>query len=201
MKNPPFKQFLLELAAADNSDHWFSETDIAHLKRWRDDVKADKIYKKIFDGKFDSAYALVLITVTLQSRHLAERGDNIQAKWAALARKARKRAPQARKIARKELENSEITPDTFKSYMLHINRLASMAKFLDLDRVLTVRSDKKGSRRRTLFCRLLSNKIHSISGQWHDTEVAELCEIAFDCGDVTDEMVRAARRDFTRKKR
>lgn len=70
---------------------------------------------------------------------------------------------------------------------------------------LAVRSDDRGTRQRTIFCRLASMYVHADTGYWHDGQVAALCEIALDCKDVTADMVRSAReagrRDATRKRR
>ena len=68
-----------------------------------------------------------------------------------------------------------------------------------LDPLLSVRSDENGTRQRTLFCRMLSHVLHDTI--WHDAKVATLCEIAFDCNDITVEMVRSARRKLPRKRR
>ena len=43
---------------------------------------------------------------------------------------------------------------------------------------------KGGARKRTIFCGILSDIFHSNFDRWHDTEVAALCEIAFDCKDI-----------------
>jgi len=61
------------------------------------------------------------------------------------------------------------------------------------------RSDKGGSRARTLFIRDQSERIHHNTGQWLDAEVATLTEIVFDVHEIiTEESVRAARRPSTR---
>ena len=68
----------------------------------------------------------------------------------------------------------------------------------NLDPLFVVRSDRDGSRRRTIFCRILSNNFHIAFGRWHDAEVAALCNIAFDCDCVTVEAVKLARKGLRR---
>jgi hypothetical protein len=65
---------------------------------------------------------------------------------------------------------------------------------------------ERGTRRRTLFCRLASWYVRAETGRWHDEQVGALCEIALNCKDsITADMVRhareAGRRDATRKSR
>jgi hypothetical protein len=59
---------------------------------------------------------------------------------------------------------------------------------------------KGGARKRTIFCRILSDIFHSVFDRWHDTEVAALCEIAFDCKDIiSTDAVKTARRGLKKR--
>ena len=59
----------------------------------------------------------------------------------------------------------------------HFDRLAQLL----IPSQVVVRSDENGSRKRTIFCRKLSNALHRLTGQWHDAEVEQLCGITFNC--------------------
>ncbi len=78
-----------------------------------------------------------------------------------------------------------------------LNRKAALAGLTISDRLLSNRSDKDGSRRRTIFSRELSHHLRDLTGRWHDEEVGALCGIAL--GGEVD--VRSARRESTRKRR
>ena len=56
-----------------------------------------------------------------------------------------------------------------------------------------VRSDRKGSRSRTLFIRNLSAFVHDVTGMWLDEQVRVLTEIAFDTADIDVDTIRKAR--------
>jgi hypothetical protein len=59
---------------------------------------------------------------------------------------------------------------------------------------------KGGARKRTIFCRILSDIFHSNFDRWHDTEVAALCEIAFDYKDIiSTDAVKTARRGLKKR--
>ena len=60
---------------------------------------------------------------------------------------------------------------------------------------------KGGARKRTIFCGILSDIFHSNFDRWHDTEVAALCEIAFDCKDIiSTDAVKTARRGLKKRR-
>jgi hypothetical protein len=172
-----------------------SPDDVAHLKRWLNHRGADKTWNKIAKGPFNSDDAFIFAMLVLDLRRAAEEADVLNKEIAALDRRKKHAAPKARVRAIRKLTNNEITP---QQYAVLNQRLRSPKFF---DPLLSVHSDEEGTRRRTLFCRMLSDNPRHSTGQWHDAEVALLCEIALDCGDVTIEMVRSARRESTRKRR
>jgi hypothetical protein len=203
---PPFTLMLL-LAATDAEvgrrilgGRDTTSQDIAHLTRWAKRDPAAQIYRKL--NEVDEA---LFISLNLWIRILAERADQATVEMAALTKQAKKVLPRARKLFAIARANFKMSEREFEALIAECREIETgldtwLAEAFGPVQAI-VRSDENGSRKRTIFCRLLSNKIHSMTGRWHTREVAELCEIAFDCGDVTDEMVRAARRDFTRKKR
>jgi hypothetical protein len=197
---PTFEKLLAELIKRatlpdDPIRQEFHDGDIAHLKRWLDYGGANKTWQKICKGPFNSGDAFVFVMLVLRLRRAAEKVDVLNKGIAALEHEKKQIAPKVRKRAVRQLTNNEITPQQFAA----LNQRLQSTKFFDP--LLTVRSDNKGSRRRSLFCRMLSDNLHYSTGQWHDAEVALLCEIALDCGDVTLEVVRSARRESTRKRR
>jgi hypothetical protein len=59
---------------------------------------------------------------------------------------------------------------------------------------------KGEARKRTIFCRILSDIFHSNFDRWHDTEVAALCEFTFDCKDIiSTDAVKTARRGLKKR--
>jgi hypothetical protein len=203
----PFKELLTEFVkqAASGDElpgRLFRDGDATHLKRWLSDDRADEIYEKINSNKqfhFNRAFDFIMITLRL--RHLAEESDALNRKVATLERGGKKAGQKERKRAARMLANSEMSLDEFAAISASVKEHEHPAKFVDLPRDLSVRSDEKGSRKRTLFCRLLSKSVHRQTGQWHDAEVATMCEIAFGGDSVTLDTVRSARRESTRKKR
>ena len=201
---PSFEKLLVELIkrAASPDDpisREFHDGDAAHLDRWLRSGQADKIWQKISNGPFNSGDAFEFVGAVLEIRRDAAKADALARDVPALAKQAKHLALRTRKHAIEKLTNNEITAAQY----LALNQRVEEALGFDQvrDPLLSVRSDENGTRRRTLFCRMLSDVLHYTTGQWHDDAVRALCEIAFDCDDVTLDMVRSARRDSTRKRR
>jgi hypothetical protein len=66
------------------------------------------------------------------------------------------------------------------------------------DLTLPIRSDKDGSRARTLFLRDFSNSVHDCTGFWMDAQVAAIANAVFNREDIEPEHVHQARRPTTR---
>jgi hypothetical protein len=193
----PFEQVISKVAADAASDKWpFRQGDSAHLQRWLGDGRAATIWQELYSDVFDDHRAYLFIIGILSLRRLAEELDQANQKVSA-AKKARKKA-----IADTVKLITELSAEGF----VIRNVLPGALDNIEApEPFLAVRSDERGSRRRTIFCRLASLFIHADTGRWHDAQVAALCEIAFDCKDVSTDMVRSAReagrRDTTRKRR
>jgi hypothetical protein len=204
---PPFKDLLAEFvrhapAGDDLAKRLFRDGDEAHLKRWAADGRGPEIYEAIRGGKgFTVKSAFAHIMTTLQHRRLAEDMDALNRTIGGLERRRKRLVGKERKRARKMLEKSEMSPAEFAALAEQIKEHEHPREFIGLDPLLSARSDRNGSRKRTLFCRALSDLLHHATGKWHDAEVAALCEIAFGCRDVKIDMVRSARRASTRKRR
>ena len=205
---PTFKDLLAEFVRQaptgdDRAKKLFRDGDVAHLKRWSEDSRGPAIYDALRSGKglhCKSAFAHIM--TVLELRRFAELLDALNRDIGVRERRMKRLAPKERKRARKMLENSEMSPAEFATLMDQIKEFENPREFIGLDPLLSARSSRKdGSRKRTLFCRTLSDVLHHATGRWHDAQVAALCEIALDCDDVTVEMVRSARREATRKRR
>jgi hypothetical protein len=172
-----------------------SEGERNFLIRLHDDDRADEIWQELHSGAFDSLRAHSFIIEILALRQLAEHFDQVNKKVSA-ANRARKKAGAGEAIKRL----TELSTQGFV-----IRSEGALLGLETLEPFLAVRSDKRGTRRRTIFCRFASTLLRSDT-RWHDKEVAALCEIAFNCeGDVTVDMVRSAReagrREATRKRK
>jgi hypothetical protein len=191
----PF-ELVLSKAAADAESDKRHNGDAAHLARWLHDGRADEIWQKFYPGAFDANKAYSFIIVMLSFRQLAEHFDRANQQVSA-AKKARKKATAADmiKLIREMSAQGVLITDV---------RDGALDSVETLEPILAVRSDERGARRQTIFCRLASMYVHA-PPRWHDEQVAALCEIALNCKDVTADMVRSAReagrRDARRKKR
>ena len=175
--------------------------DAAHLQRWVDNCDVDTIWQAIRPGPFNFEEAFNFMMINLRFRKLAESCDELNETIGSLQRRGKKLAPRERKRAAKMLAHGEMSADEFAAILASVEDHGDARTSINLDPLLTVRSDENGTRKRTLFCRMLSSKLHDAKGRWHDAEVQALCQIAFDCDDVTIDMARSARRESTRRKR
>jgi hypothetical protein len=190
----PFEQVLSEVA----SDAAFDKHDSAHLKRWLEDWRAAVIWQALHPGAFESHRAWSFIMTMLSLRQLAEQLDQANERVSE-AKRARRKA--ARRDATKRLAElrTELSAQGF--FLAHV-RDGALDSVETLEPVLADR--ERGTRRRTLFCRLTSFYVRAETRRWHDEQVGALCEIAFNCKDITTDKVRhareAGRRDATRKR-
>ena len=200
----PFQKLLSEMVSRANSQddlakRVYLDGDIAHVRRWLDDCRADEIWKSISKEPFNFDDASIFVDCVLELRHSAEEADAINREVPALAARLKHVVAKVHKRAIKKLTNGEISPEQYGELDQRLKESLPSPKIRDP--LLSNRSDNRGGRRRTLFCRVLSDLLHHATGKWHDAEVQALCEIAFGRGDVTIDMVRSARRESTRKKR
>jgi len=195
-----FKRVLSKVAEDAADDKWpFRKGDSAHLKRWLEDWRANQIWQKLHPGAFDSHKAHSFIILVLTFRHLSEHFDqaNERVSEAKRARRKTARRDPAKRLAELRAELSA------QGIVLVGVRDGALDSIETLEPFLAVR--ERSARSRTIFFRFVSTYIRGNTGQWHDAEVAALCETALNCRDVTTEMVRhareAGRRDVTRKRK
>jgi hypothetical protein len=124
------------------------------------------------------------------ARRIAEDTDKLNATFAELKRTGPRLAKKERRRATKVFADGGVPQGALDDYLAHIDEMVARSAG-NLDPLFVVRSDRAGSRKRTIFCRILSDVIQNNFGRRHDAEVAALCEIAFDC-DVTIETVKDA---------
>ena len=201
-----FKQLLhetIKLASAhdDLAEELFCAGDIGHLQRWRDDGRADEIWEALHPGRLDARVGcVVFIYAVLHMRHLAEKADQLNKTIFRL----KKLAPKERRRAANRLTRGELSPQEFAELAAFFEKAETGRAADFFEPIFAVRSDKHGTRRCAIFCRLVSDLVRR-GTRWHDKEVAALAEIALNRKDITTDMVRsyreAGRRDATRKSR
>jgi hypothetical protein len=194
----PFERVLSDTAAKAETDKWpFRKGDAAHLARWLEDGRAMAIWQKLHPGAFESVKAYFFIIEILYLRQLAELLDQTNQRVSD-AKRARKKTGAGEAI-------KQLAELSAQGFVIRDVLPGALASIETPEPFLAVRSDEGGTRRRTIFCRLVSISVQATTGRWHDDQVAALCEIAFNCKDVTAEMVRSAReagrRDAKRKRR
>ena len=193
----------IKLASAndDVAKELFRAGDVSHLQRWRDDGRANEIWESLCPGRPDDRVACgVFIRAVLEMRHLAEVADrqNKTISW------LKKIAPRERRRALERLRRGELSPQEFVELVAFFDKAETGRATDFFEGIFAVRSDKRGTRLCTIFCRLLSDNLVR-RPHWHDQEVAWLAEIALNRKDITTDMVRscreAGRRDASRKSR
>jgi hypothetical protein len=208
----PFEQLLTEMIKQRGylntryGEMATGRNDVAHLKRWLKDGRATEIWEAWSPGNFSDGPARSFITAVLLIRERAWMWDHINKDRTGLRQRLKARAAKERRHLAKLLTKGELSPEEYKARIASVEEKRRATG--DLDSWHAVRSDENGTRRRTLFCRLLSNAfLHAkgrSKGRRYDAQVAALCEIALGCKDVTADMVRSAReagrRDAKRSK-
>jgi hypothetical protein len=117
---------------------------------------------------------------------------DLNATFAKLERTKPRLAKKERRNALVQFADGKVSQEALDAYLAGIDLVVSVS-VSNLDPLFVVRSDKNGGRKRTIFCRILSDTLRH-NGRWYDPRIAALCNIAFGCDDVTDEAVRAARK-------
>ena len=164
---------------------WLNDTDIAVLCRFQTDDNAlnalativTRITAKEASATEETAVR-DLVSFVLFARHGAEQVNQDSRKAADLHRQANLLRPAVwRRLGK-------LPPEVAAKEMERL-RPPNIA--------LPIRSDKDGSRVRTLFCRDFSNLVHDLTGYRMDEEVAQIASAVLD-RTVELEQVRQARR-------
>jgi hypothetical protein len=198
----PFLEALragLKLAeSTDSAKYGFKPGDAEHLRRWLSDKRAAANFAKLTKGKTVTQRRIViLIRGVLSARQIAETTDKLNATFAELEREKPHLAKKERRNAMRQFADGDVSQEALDAYLARVDKVEAEPAS-NLDPLFVVRSDRNGSRKRTIFCRILSDLIHTAFGRWHDAEVAALCNIAFDCDCVMVEAVKLARKGLRR---
>jgi hypothetical protein len=188
----------------DDSLPYLSSLDLAHLKRWADDERADKVWNTVHQAARSRDIELpagFFIQEVLGARDIAtsinHRQNNRQ--------RYRKYAAQMEEVAnvlRKRLPNRLPLMPTGEELAGRLEEAARTYR----DYVAVARNETRGmnwtreSKPLHVFMSLLSNDLKDMSGKWLDDEVAVLTEIAFDKSEIDTDRVIWARRGAKRNR-
>jgi hypothetical protein len=182
-----------------------SSADVAHLKRWADDERADEVWKAIESAAKKRGMLIpprYLIQEVLGARDLV-----------ATIRHRRKYRERYRKHAARMVEVAKILREPLPNGLMLMPSGADLADRLDQaaqtyrDFVAAARNETEGltstrqSKSIHVFMGFLSKDLKEITGKWLDYEVAVLSEIAFDKPEIDSDQVIWARRRVKRDRR
>ena len=172
-----------QLKLAESADR---EGDAEHLRRWL--IATPTLARLPKDQEIQAGFANFILSV-LAVRRTAEKCDRLNSEIVNLKKRDVKKAHRQAMV---QFADGVISQMELDAHLADRKERESLRSKVPL---LIVRSDKGGSRKRTIFCRLLSRLYRRTTGRWHDAEVAALCNIAFDCdGTATIETVKDARK-------
>ncbi len=197
----PSASFKAELDSfKKESTSTLTPADLAHLKRWAEDDRADEVWNKISRKAWKRGiplYASFFIREVLGARSISESVEHLSTQ----RRFYQERATQMENLANflRHLRPSIILlPLAMKLPQM----LEDTAKILreqvspnSRGPMRVSRVDRNGSRRRKAFIRVMSSDWPGICS---DYELSVLTEIAFDIRDVTVDQVKWAQRRTTR---
>ena len=190
MKTRKRLQKLLSNIAMKDWD-WLSDTDLAVLRRFHTD-----------DNALDALASIVTRIITAKEASATEEtAVRDLVNFALYVRFANETVDQDwRKAADLHRQANDLRPEVWR----RLDKLPPEVAAKEMDRLrpsniaLPIRSDKDGSRVRTLFCRDFSNLVHDLTGYRMDEEVAHIAGVVFD-REIDPAQVRQARRQRTRR--
>jgi hypothetical protein len=169
---------------------WLSDTDLAVLCRFQTD-----------DNALDALYTIVTRIPTKEASATEETVVKDLVNFALYARFANEKVDHDwRKAADLHRQANDLRPAVWR----RLGKLPPEVAAKEMERLrpsniaLPIRSDKDGSRVRTLFCRDFSNLVHDLTGYRMDEEVAHIAGVVFD-REIDPAQVRQARRQRTRR--
>jgi hypothetical protein len=204
----PFKAVLAAYRTtphpADGASPRLSKEDVAHLKRWMSDERADDVWNTIHRAAQEHGTALPVqffIQETLGIRALAESVKHRRTNRT----RYREWADQMVRIAkflRQPLPNGVLLIPSGVELARGLDEAAQkcreyVAVSKDLSGVLRWTRESKP---RHVFISKLSNDLYGITGRWLDHAVAVLTEIALDELEIDDDQVIWVRRGVRRNK-
>jgi hypothetical protein len=191
-------------ASEDGRPPRLSPADIAHLKRWADDDRADEVWNTISRAAQEHRGLLPVqffIQEILGARDIAQSLNH-----------RRKHRDRYRKRAAQMVEIAKVLREPLPNGLLLIPSGVELARKVD-DAAQKYREYVAASRNLPgvikwtreskppeVFMSLLSNDLKGITGRWLDQEVAVLTQIAFGDPDFDKEQVFWVRRRVNRSK-
>ncbi len=191
--------------------------DQAHLARWADDDRAERVWRKIQSLAWDPVGSynplegfIPMILVARQLATSADATDRIALRHRMRCARHLERAERLEALAKtwKEIADSDDPravlalkrAEMYEEEAQAWRRLAQ--KPLPARPFLTSRVDRDGSRKQRAFMQLTGDYLKDLCGRSLDSEVAALNDIAFDTPDATSTFkARSARRPTTRQGR
>jgi hypothetical protein len=181
-----------------------SPADRAHLKRWADDERADKVWStinsaaqkrgRVIPDRFFIQEILGARGIAESLNHRRKHRDQYRKYAAQMERDAktlRQRLPNGITLIPNGDELAQKLDDaarTYRDYAAVSRNLPGVIKWT------------RESRARHVFISQVSNNLHGITGRWLDYEVAVLTEIAFDEPEIDSDQVIWVRRGVKRSK-
>ncbi len=187
---------------ADGSLPRLSQADIAHLKRWAEDERADEVWNTIKGAAQKRSRVIpgpFFIQEVLGGRDIAT-SINHRRKYRERYLKHATRMAEIAKVLRGRLPNGFPLIPTGEELAERLDGAAGAYR----DYVAVARNQDRGikwtrqSKPTHVFMSLLSNDLKGITGKWLDYEVSVLTEIAFDKLEIDADKVIWARRGVKR---
>jgi hypothetical protein len=170
------------------------------LRRLQEDPRAEGALLKIVEAAGEEIHAghyFPFIGFVLSAKYEAECADGHNREMPLLKRKI----DSLNKAFRRKTKKASSLED-FERVAQHMRNLRKIeTPASSPDPMLTIRSDRDGSRQRVIFMRELSAAVHDVAGLWLDEAVADLTDVAFPGTETTADAVRSARCPSTRKGR
>ena len=186
----------------DGSLPRLSRADLAHLKRWADDERAEEVWDKIDRAANKRGISLpprFFIQEVLGARDIAT-SIHHRRRYREKYRKYAARMTEVAKMLREPLPSGLLLIPTGKELAERLDEAARSYR----DYVAVARNEDRGlqwtrqSKPTHVFISLLSKDLKAITAKWLDYEVAVLTEIAFDEPEIDADKVIWTRRGVKR---
>jgi hypothetical protein len=183
----------------DGSLPRLSSADVAHLKRWADDERADEVWNAIESAAKEHGKLVLparfFIQEVLGARDIAKSINHRRNNRERYLKHAA-RIVEVAKVLRAPLPNGLLLIPTGRELAERLDEATRAYR----DYVAVARNEARGmkwtrqSKPVHVFMKLLSNDLKGMTGKFLDHEVAVLTEIAFDEIEIDDDEVIWARR-------
>jgi hypothetical protein len=171
--------------------------DVAILNRWCGDdramdalrdilARAEKTSEIISDS---DVAAFIQFVLTIKS--YAQKTDSASAEIVRLRRELKRHLPKERTLLMRAIRKPRISYEARKEAIMRMTELDQMDSMSQAQP--PVRSNKNGSRTRTLFMKELSAAVREDANLWMDDQVAAIASMVLEC-DIDSDQVRNTRR-------